>query len=162
MYEWLSTGFWIGYWIYWPLTDRNYKKLRQSQEITHSKYHCNYSTHKAFSVFTKRFPATQFNSGDPSASVLTEPTKSFRHRLPYNSPFLLLSSSLQPVARTNRKRSSSILLQLFPWECVLFAEVLPTTAACTCLLKLCCLEADVVSLPASRPLPSNGSTHYNI
>jgi hypothetical protein len=24
-FEWLSTGFWIGDWIQWPLTGRNYK-----------------------------------------------------------------------------------------------------------------------------------------
>jgi hypothetical protein len=33
-------------------------------------------------------------------------------------------------------------------------------ATYTCLLRICCLGVDVVSLFVSRSLPSNGSTHY--
>jgi hypothetical protein len=44
-------GVWIGDRIYWTLTERNYKKLRQSHWGTHLKHHCNYSMHKFFSVF---------------------------------------------------------------------------------------------------------------
>jgi hypothetical protein len=36
-------GIWIGDWIYWPLTGRNYKQLRQFHWVTHSKDHCNHS-----------------------------------------------------------------------------------------------------------------------
>jgi hypothetical protein len=35
--------------------------------------------------FIRRILVTDFNSADSSASVLTAPTKSSRHRLPYNS-----------------------------------------------------------------------------
>jgi hypothetical protein len=45
---------WIGNRIYWKLTDRNYKYLRQSDSVTHFKDHCNYSTYKVFTVFTNR------------------------------------------------------------------------------------------------------------
>jgi hypothetical protein len=43
-------GVWIGNRIHWTLTERNPKELRQSYWVTHSKDHCNYSTHKVFSV----------------------------------------------------------------------------------------------------------------
>jgi hypothetical protein len=38
----------------------------------------------------------------------------------------------------------------------------PVTIAYTCLLRFCYLAADVVLLFVSRPLPSNGTTRYNI
>jgi hypothetical protein len=45
-------GVWIGNWIYWALNTRNYRLLWESHWVTHSKDHCNCSTHKVFSVFT--------------------------------------------------------------------------------------------------------------
>jgi hypothetical protein len=55
-------GFWIGHCIYWPLTDLNYKQLKQLHWFTYSKDHCNCSTHKVFYVFTSRFLATDPNN----------------------------------------------------------------------------------------------------
>jgi hypothetical protein len=40
---------------------------------------------KSSLFFTRRFLVTDFNSGESSASVLTAPTKSSRHKFPYNS-----------------------------------------------------------------------------
>jgi hypothetical protein len=54
------------------------------------------------------------------------------------------------------------LLQQFPWERVCLRRRYSATATYTCLLRICCLAADVVSLFVSRSLPSNGSTRYNI
>jgi hypothetical protein len=60
---WLTTdGVWIGHRIYWTLTFVNYKKKRQSRSHN-SKDHCNYSTNKAFTVFTSRYLATAPNGG---------------------------------------------------------------------------------------------------
>jgi hypothetical protein len=47
-------GVCIGNRKYWTLTERKYKWIRQSHRVTHSKNHCNYSTHEVFSFFTSR------------------------------------------------------------------------------------------------------------
>jgi hypothetical protein len=39
-----------GNWIYWTLTERNYKWQWQSVWVMHSKDHCKHSTHKVFSL----------------------------------------------------------------------------------------------------------------
>jgi hypothetical protein len=45
---------------------------------------------------------------------------------------------------------------------ILFTEPFPRSAVCSCLLRLCCLAANVVLLSSSRSLPSNGSTRCNV
>jgi hypothetical protein len=40
------------------VTTSNYNSLTE----LHSKYHCNYSTYKVFSLFTSRFLVTDFNT----------------------------------------------------------------------------------------------------
>jgi hypothetical protein len=53
------------------------------------------------------------------------------------------------------------LLQFFPWECVSLRSRYPVTAQYACLLKICYLAADIVSLFVSRALSNNGCTRYN-
>jgi hypothetical protein len=55
-----------------------------------------------------------------------------------------------------------VVLQSFPWKHVCLRRRYSVTAAYTCLLKICCLAADVVSLFVWRSLPSNGSRRYSI
>jgi hypothetical protein len=43
-----------GVWIYWTLTECNYKWLRHSHWVTRSKNYCNHRTHKVFPVFLNR------------------------------------------------------------------------------------------------------------
>jgi hypothetical protein len=45
---------WIDNRIYWTLTEHNYKHLRQSYWVAHTRDHCSYNTHNGFSVFTSR------------------------------------------------------------------------------------------------------------
>jgi hypothetical protein len=64
--------------------------------------------------------------------------------------------------RKHRFQSSSIVTrQLVAVGTCLFRSRYLGTAAYTCLLRLCCLAADVVSLFVSSSLPSNGSTRYS-
>jgi hypothetical protein len=58
-----TDGIWIGNRIYWTLTEPKYIQLRRSHSVTHSKDHCNYSTHKVFSVFTSRCLVVVSNGG---------------------------------------------------------------------------------------------------
>jgi hypothetical protein len=67
-------GVWVGSRINCTLTDRIYKYLRQSHWVTHSKTDCNYSAHKAFSVFTSRCLVAASNSGlSPSSGFPNSP-----------------------------------------------------------------------------------------
>jgi hypothetical protein len=63
---------WIGNWIYWTLTlvrtTNNYDNLTE----LHSKDHCNYSTHKVFSVFPSRCLIAATNGGHTSSSWFSQ------------------------------------------------------------------------------------------
>jgi hypothetical protein len=67
----LQTGFWIGYWIYWPLTRlgtrSTYNAIADCHILQITRAHAKSSQ----SDFTSRFLVTDLNSGDSSASVLT-------------------------------------------------------------------------------------------
>jgi hypothetical protein len=82
MYEWLLMGFWIGYWMYWPLTDRIYKYNSLTELCTPN-----------ITVTTAHMSPVSSNSADTSASVPTVLTKSFHHTLPdHNWPTPRLNS----------------------------------------------------------------------
>jgi hypothetical protein len=53
-----------------------------------------------------------------------------------------------------------LLPQSSPWEHACPQWCQPATTAYTCLLQICCLAANVVSLSVSRSLSSNGYTRY--
>jgi hypothetical protein len=65
-------------------------------------------------------------------------------------------------AQTNRKHSSSIVAPCFLWEHVCLWRRYPVTVTYTCLLKICCIIANVVLLFVLRLLPSNGPAHCNM
>jgi hypothetical protein len=44
---------------------RNYRNILQSNWVTHSEDHCNYSTHEVYPVFSTRCLVTAFNGGVP-------------------------------------------------------------------------------------------------
>jgi hypothetical protein len=46
----------------WPFKCRHHKQPLQSYWITHSKYHCNHSSHKVVSVFSRCFLVTDINT----------------------------------------------------------------------------------------------------
>jgi hypothetical protein len=79
---------------------------------------------------------------------------------------LLLTDSLAthcPIDNTDRVETPFIVvLQSFVWEQVCLRRRYSVTTAYTCLLRISCLAADVVSLFVFRSLPSNGSTRYSI
>jgi hypothetical protein len=93
------------------------------------------------------------------------PNMSFLHRFPYNSPpTLSLASIVLPITPwhgSSEKTALPLWLQLFPWEHVCLRRHYSVMAAHTCLLRICCLAVDVVSLFGLRSLPSNESTHYS-
>jgi hypothetical protein len=88
-------------------------------------------------------------------------TKSSLHILPHNYLFpltvLLITSRHGPRRNTVHCCTSIISVGIY-----LPAKALLSTVAFSCLLKICLLAADVVSLFVSRSLPSNGSKRYNI
>jgi hypothetical protein len=49
----------------------------------------------------------------------------------------------------------------FPWERVCWRRRYPVTANYTCLLRICCLAVNVVSLFASWWLPNNDSIRFS-
>jgi hypothetical protein len=55
-----------------------------------------------------------------------------------------------------------LLLHAFPWKRVYLRRRYRATTAFTCLLNICCLAANVVSLFVSRSLSGNSSTCYNM
>jgi hypothetical protein len=55
-----------------------------------------------------------------------------------------------------------VVLQRFPWQHVCLRRRYLVTPMYSCLLRICGLAADVVSLFVSRSLPSNGYTRHNI
>jgi hypothetical protein len=79
---------------------------------------------------------------------------------------LLKSCSSCPLynisARTAQKTPLIVVRQSIPWEQVCLRRRYSGTTVHTYLLRICCLEADVVSLFVSRSLPSNESTRSNI
>jgi hypothetical protein len=90
-------------------------------------------------------PSAQVLSSDtPIQSWLGCPTF-----LPYNSS-----------KRTTVENSVSNSTSIVAWVSVAAGTCLPSrslaAAVCSCLLKLWCLETDVVPLSVLRPLPSNG------
>jgi hypothetical protein len=108
--------------------------------------------------------------GVSSASELTSlPAGSQLHGLSllFTDSITTLSSisncSLHNIsARTAKKTPFMVVFQSFPGEHVCLRRSYSVTAAYIYLLRICCLEADVVSLFVSRSLPSNGSARYNI
>jgi hypothetical protein len=71
------------------------------------------------------------------------------------NPFLNLSG-YNISARTAQKTPFIVVFRSFPWERVCLQRRYPVTAAYTCLLRICCLAANVVSLFVSRSLPVTG------
>jgi hypothetical protein len=65
-------------------------------------------------------------------------------------------------APTSQKTPVIVLLQSFPLERVCLRRCYAVTTAYTCLLRNCCLAANVVSLFVSRSLPSDGSSRCSI
>jgi hypothetical protein len=72
------------------------------------------------------------------------------------APVVLL---ITPWHEPTENTALLLLLQLFPWERVCLRRRYSVTAAYTCLLRICCLVADVL-LFVLRSLPSNRSTRY--
>jgi hypothetical protein len=115
------------------------------------------------------FPGNGFNTGVSSASALTSfPLGSQRHRLSLlftDSLTTLNSCSNCPpynIWATDRVENTvHFCTSIFPWEHVCLRRRYSETAAYSCLLRICCLAADVVWLSVSRSLPSNGSLCYN-
>jgi hypothetical protein len=138
------------------VTTLNYSATADLHTLHFTKAHAKPSQS---AVSTSRFLVTASNSGDSS----TAPAKSSLHRLPYNSDELPNPSRLQHL-RTDREKKTPLIvvLQSFPWERVGLQRRCPVTVAYTCLLRMCCLATDVISLFVSGSLPSNGSTCYNI
>jgi hypothetical protein len=91
------------------------------------------------------------------------PTKSSLHRLPYDSlslvPVILL---ITPRHGPHRKHRLLLYSNRFSVNMFVCKGINSVTAMYTCLLRICCLAADVVLLFVSRSLPSNGSTCYII
>lgn len=54
-----------------------------------------------------------------------------------------------------------VVVQSFPWERVCLQRRYSVTDMYACLLRICYVTANVISLFVSRPLPSKGSTRYN-
>jgi hypothetical protein len=75
---------------------------------------------------------------------------------------LNLSLAYNIAERTAYKTPFIVVLQSYPWERVCLRRCYPVTVAYTCLLRICCLAANDVSLFVSRSLPSNRSTRYSI
>jgi hypothetical protein len=78
-------------------------------------------------------------------------------------PLSCFSCSPYNISVRNAYKTLLIVrLQSFLWEHVCLRSRYSVTAACTCLLRMCYLAAEVVWLFVSRSLHSNGSTRYNI
>jgi hypothetical protein len=75
---------------------------------------------------------------------------------------LTLSITHNISARINRKHSSSIFASVISIRICFLRSRYPATAAYTCLLKICCLATNFVSLSVSRSIPSNDCTRYNV
>jgi hypothetical protein len=132
------------------------------------------------SAFTSCFPVMDLNNGDSSL-----------HRLPYKRLLTDSATTCfgyNISAWDAQKTPFVLVLQAFPWEwvrlwrrypvtalvyllilqslpsngCRLFRGHYPVTAAYTCLLRICFLAVNIVSLFVSRLLPCNSSTRYSI
>jgi hypothetical protein len=133
-------------------------------------------------VLTSRSLVTASNNADSSASALslllsgdylttpvTAPTNSSLQRLPYNSlnlpdnpPELQNPSRLWYLGTDRVENTVHCCTPINSRECVCLWRRYLVTAAHSCLLRICPLAADVVSLFVSRSLPSNGSIRYSI
>jgi hypothetical protein len=128
--EWLSTGFWIGYWIYWPLTDRNLV----SRDYRLSKYGL------LFTAWLSNWPV-------PSLAVIShQPSQTYFLLNTFATDWL---PQIVPVITSwhgpRRKYLSSVAVTLLR-SCLLFS---------CCVLRISCLATDVVPLFVSRPLSRN-------
>jgi hypothetical protein len=101
-------------------------------------------------VFTSRSLVTASNSGYSSASA-------FPLLLSGEYPTAILTELnakivplITPLHGPRRKHLSSVVVQSFPWEHVCLRRSYLVTAGYTCLIIICCLTADVVSLFVSR------------
>jgi hypothetical protein len=156
---------WIGDCIYLStLTHDSWLHLIIAPSHRWSPHFTNhYSTRWSFSVccvFTSRFLVTGSNSGDSSASALTS-------LLSGEYPTSLcteLNSKLVPLItfRHGSTENTALLLflQSFPWKHVCLRRCYYVMAVYICLLRICCLAADV-SLFVSWLLSSNGSSHFS-
>jgi hypothetical protein len=123
---WLNIhGVWTGNRIYWTLREGNYKQLRQSHWVTHSTVHCNYSTHKVFSVFTSCCLVTASNGGH-SASF--ECPNSPQPQLP---TFHLSQLQLTTDSTTTAQKKSLPLLCVLLLPGNMSTELLPSNGFCT-------------------------------
>jgi hypothetical protein len=104
------------------------------------------------SAFSSRFLITHLNNGDTSSSVLKSLLSSEYSTTELSSK---LRPAYNPLARTNGKHSSSIV------TCVSWGSHVIVTQPVHCHAGGC-LATVVVSLFVLQPLPSNGSTRYNI
>jgi hypothetical protein len=112
-------------------------------------------TLKLFSLlcFTSRSLVTTSNIGDS----LIAPSKYSLHIFPYDWLTSKLVSVITSGLGPRRKHRSLLYTNRFCGELVCLRRHYSVTAACTCLVSICCLAANV-SLFISRPLPSNQST----
>jgi hypothetical protein len=108
--------------------------------------------------FASSFRVTDLNSWDSS----TAPTNSSVHKILYNLLTTKLVSVIISQLGPRENTVLPLLLQWFLWERVCLRRRYPVTAVYTCILEICCLAANVVSLFVSRSLPSNGCARYCI
>jgi hypothetical protein len=91
----------------------------------------------------------------------TAPTKSSVYKLPYNSLWILALVFLLITSRHGGwEHTVHCYTPIVSVEHLCLRRRYAVRAAYTFLLSICCLAADVVSLFASKSLPSNGTTRY--
>jgi hypothetical protein len=161
---WLSTGFWIGYWIYWHSytrlgTTSNYSALADLHTLQITTAHA--KPVPGCCVFTSHFLVSASSSGDFSAQVLSGwrlpsnylfSSSENRTELTFNwlgCPSCLPYNSLARLAQT----TPFILVSVAGGTCLPSRSL--DAAICSCLLRICCLGTDVVMLSVSQPLPRN-------
>jgi hypothetical protein len=89
-------GIWIDIWIYWTLITCEYQQLWQYHPLVHSKFYCNYRTHKAVYVFIDRCHAAGPNNGYSSTSdIMTLTTGYYLTPNWFQFSKLLLASPVQ-------------------------------------------------------------------
>jgi hypothetical protein len=98
-----------------------------------------------------------FTVSDLRLPFLSPPTS--RRKVTTSELVSVITPRLEP---RRKQRLFLVILQSFSLELVYLRRSYPVTAAYTCLLKICCLAANVALFFVSRSLPSNGSTRYNI